>query len=269
MEDFETNIAEDIHSRYFGKHRGYVVDNQDPDNRGRIKVQIPSILGSASTGWALPCLPFAGYNQGLFTLPSIGAAVWIEFEGGDLNFPIWTGGFWANPSDLPEEVSTDPTTATVLKTPGGHFLRFEDDPEKAQISLHHSNGSLLQMDEKGSLELTDANGASLLLNAQDNEITISDTHGNEMTLNSKGTRVKDSHGNQVDMASSGVTVKGQKVIISGQQVLLGGQGGEPVLKGQSFLTLFATHIHPTANGPSGPPIPQGEASALSMKVKAS
>ena len=85
-------------------------------------------------------------------------------------------------------------------------------------------------------------------------------------MSSSGTTVEDSNGNKIEMAASGITVKGQQVVIDGQTVMLGGQGGEPIIKGQSFLSLFMTHMHPTAMGPSGPPIPQGEMSTLSTKV---
>jgi len=73
------------------------------------------------------------------------------------------------------------------------------------------------------------------------------------------------------MAASGITVKGQKIVVEGSQVMLGGQGGEPVIKGQSFLSVFMTHIHPTAapGAPTAPPIPQGEMSSLSTKVMSS
>jgi len=71
------------------------------------------------------------------------------------------------------------------------------------------------------------------------------------------------------MASAGINVSGQKIVIKGSQVMLAGDGGEPIIKGQSFLTLFATHVHPTAMGPSGPPVPQGEMSTLSQKVMTS
>jgi len=80
------------------------------------------------------------------------------------------------------------------------------------------------------------------------------------------TVVIDKNGNKVEMAAAGVTVSGQKVVVKGTTVMLAGEGGEPIIKGQSFLTLFATHVHPTAMGPSGPPIPQGEMSSLSSKV---
>ena len=85
-----------------------------------------------------------------------------------------------------------------------------------------------------------------------------------------GTTVQDANGNKIEMTASGVSVKASATVtVEGSAVMLGGQGGEPVIKGTSFLTLFATHIHPTGMGPSGPPIPQGEMSSLSSKVMSS
>ena len=85
-------------------------------------------------------------------------------------------------------------------------------------------------------------------------------------MTSSGTTIEDANGNKVEMAAAGITLEGQKVVIKGSSVMLGGDGGEPIIKGQSFLQLFMTHMHPTAMGPSGPPIPQGEMSTLSTKV---
>jgi len=100
-------------------------------------------------------------------------------------------------------------------------------------------------------------------------VIVEEANGNTITLSSSGVAIEDANGNKVEMAASGITVKGQQVVVDGQVVMLAGQGGEPIIKGQSFLTLFATHVHPSAMGPTGPPIPQGEMSTLSMKVKTS
>lgn len=83
----------------FGKYRGSVVDTDDPQRIGRIRADVPAV-GSAELGWALPCLPGAGPGCGLFLIPPVGANVWIEFEAGDVSFPIWSGGFWA-PGEAP------------------------------------------------------------------------------------------------------------------------------------------------------------------------
>lgn len=101
---------------YFGKYRGIVIDNNDsheninPENgaatkisRGRIQVRVPSVLGNNSF-WATPCVPYAGKNQGLILLPPIGANVWVEFEEGDIDYPIWSGCFWGE-NEFPEILS--------------------------------------------------------------------------------------------------------------------------------------------------------------------
>lgn len=86
--------------RFFGKYRGKVLDNVDPLFMGRIMPDVPSVPGML-LNWALPCAPYAGPGVGFLSVPPIGAAVWIEFEGGDPTYPIWTGGFWEMPEDMP------------------------------------------------------------------------------------------------------------------------------------------------------------------------
>jgi hypothetical protein len=95
-------------TRYFGKHRGTVFNNVDPDQRGRIQAIVPGVQGLAPTTWALPCVPFAGKQQGTFMVPQIGAWVWIEFEQGDPNYPIWVGGFWGVAAEVPASALVPP-----------------------------------------------------------------------------------------------------------------------------------------------------------------
>lgn len=84
----------------YGKHRGTVVDNIDPMRLGRIRATVPEVDGGES-GWAMPCVPFVGANAGVFMLPPVGACVWIEYERGDRDCPIWVGGYWASAADVP------------------------------------------------------------------------------------------------------------------------------------------------------------------------
>lgn len=82
-------------SQYFGKYRAIVVDLQDPEHRGRIKVSCPKVYGEAKSPWCQPCLPYAIDSAGDFVLPKINDFVWIEFEEGDVRYPIYTGGLWS------------------------------------------------------------------------------------------------------------------------------------------------------------------------------
>ncbi len=267
MEETLIRLARAIDQKRYGKYRGFVTDNKDPEKRGRLKLRIPSVLGVEESDWALPCLPFGGLaDQGFFTVPQADSQVWVEFEEGDVQRPIWTGTFWQQEADVPAEAALQEPTTRLLKTPSGHILQFDDEDGKERLSLHHQSGSEISFDEKGSITVTDANGAVLTLDAENNELTVTDTNGNTLKMSSSGTSIVDANGNKIDMAASGITLEGQQIVIKGSQVMLGGTGGEPVIKGQSFLTLFATHVHPTGVGPSGPPVPQGEMSTLSTKV---
>lgn len=111
-------------NRYYGKFRGTVLNNIDPENRGRIQAMVPDVQGLTPTSWALPCLPAAGKGSGVYVLPEIGSGVWIEFEQGDPDYPIWTGCFWGSTVELPEMgmASPPPTPNFVVQTTGRNSI---------------------------------------------------------------------------------------------------------------------------------------------------
>ena len=82
-----------VPKRYYGKYRGKVIDNIDPLFLGRVIAEVPAI-SEIPTTWALPCVPYAGFEVGFYAIPPIGANIWVEFEAGDPDHPIWTGCFW-------------------------------------------------------------------------------------------------------------------------------------------------------------------------------
>jgi uncharacterized protein involved in type VI secretion and phage assembly len=79
---------------FYGKYRGKVTDNSDPLMQGRIRARVPAVYGEDISGWALPCSPYAGKGVGFYFIPPVHANVWIEFENGNPDYPIWTGCFW-------------------------------------------------------------------------------------------------------------------------------------------------------------------------------
>lgn len=135
-------------TEYFGKYRGKVENNIDPLMLGRVQVSVPAVLGSGRLSWALPCAPFAGPGVGLFAVPPKGANVWVEFEGGDPDYPIWTGGFWgageapAVPA-LPEMkvFKTDAVTLTISDLPGAGGVTLEVMPPAVAAPLKLSFSS--------------------------------------------------------------------------------------------------------------------------------
>ena len=143
---------------------------------------------------------------------------------------------------------------------------FEDADGEESITLRHAGGAEVNIDANGTITTTDGANSSITMDAEAPSITVNDANGNTLTTDSSGTVITDASGNSIEMAASGITVKATKITLDGQMVEVGGAGGEPIIKGQSFLTLFATHVHTcTAPGaPSSPPIPQGEFSTLSL-----
>lgn len=130
-------------TRYFGKYRGTVIDNDDsPVRRGKLLVRVESLLDNMPV-WAMPCVPYAGNQVGWCFLPPPGSSVWVEFEGGDLNRPIWTGCFWEE-GELPLDLNA-PTTM-MLKTAA--FTLTIDDAD-GDITL-----SVLKNDERVTIIAT-------------------------------------------------------------------------------------------------------------------
>jgi len=94
-------MSDEKNTRYYGKFRGTVVNNVDPEQRGRIQAIVPDVQGLTPTTWAMPCVPIAGKQEGVYMVPQVGAGVWMQFEGGDPDYPVWIGGWWSAASDVP------------------------------------------------------------------------------------------------------------------------------------------------------------------------
>lgn len=170
--DLANDLLEWVRTRHFGKYRGTVTDNADPAQKGRVKVQVPAILGTLET-WAMPCVPYAGDGVGFYAIPEAGTGVWVEFEGGDPSFPIWSGCFWAD-GQLPDESKAavkvwKTKTVTVridddakeisIETADGTKLTLVDTltAEVGQAKLKMESGSITQ--EQGSAKVEVGNGA--------------------------------------------------------------------------------------------------------------
>lgn len=260
-------------NRYYGKYRAFIAENEDPETRGRCKLTIPSVLGETVSSWALPCFAYGGgQGFGVIAVPPVGSQVVAEFMEGDLSSPLWTGAFWRTSDEVPAEFTGNTApSAKVMKTESGHVLIFEDKEGEEKITLKSSAEAILEMDSEGSFALTDSGGATVTLDASAGEITIKDANGNSMVMTSSGTTVTDSSGNEIAMTSGGINVTASATItIEGSSVAVGGLGGEPLIKGTTFLSLFNAHTHitPGFGAPSGPPLPLLTPSVLTTKTTA-
>ncbi|MDQ3743677.1 MAG: phage baseplate assembly protein V [Acidobacteriota bacterium] len=144
---------------FFGKYRGTVTDVQDPLMLGRVRAKVPDVMGDQESGWAAPCVPFGGSQMGLFGLPKVGAGVWIEFEHGDPDYPVWTGCWFAQ-GEMPSELLAPPYKKVLLKTEGGHLIVLDDTPGVGGITLQTSDGQKIVLSSTG-LEITSGQGGTI------------------------------------------------------------------------------------------------------------
>jgi len=128
------DLIEYMNTRLLGKYRGIVTEVDAATMR--IKARVPAVFGNdATSGWCSPCVPYAGPQVGFLMLPEPGSGVWIEFEGGDVSFPIWTGCYWNN-GDVPDNASAD--LKSIITKAGSLQFDNQNASVTAQVSADHS-----------------------------------------------------------------------------------------------------------------------------------
>jgi uncharacterized protein involved in type VI secretion and phage assembly len=150
---------------YFGKYRGMVLANLDPMQMGRLLVQVPDISGLMPSTWAMPCFPVTGKQMGMWVLPTIGAGVWVEFEQGDPDYPIWTGCFPGSAADVPAlGLAGNPVSPSiVLQTGLQNTLMISDMPGPAGgILLKTMTGAMISINDVG-ITITNGKGATIAM----------------------------------------------------------------------------------------------------------
>ena len=162
--------------QYFGKYRGTVINNVDPMQMGRIQAMVPDVSGLVPTSWALPCMPFGGINAGMFAVPLIGAGVWIEFEQGDPDYPIWVGTYWGSAAEVPLLAKTAPAPipAVIMQTPLNNGLVISDAGGPmgvGGITLQTATGAMIAINEIG-ITITNGKGATITLTGPTVDINL-------------------------------------------------------------------------------------------------
>jgi uncharacterized protein involved in type VI secretion and phage assembly len=148
---------------FFGKYRGTVVNNIDPLFMGRILALVPDVGGLLPTSWAMPCVPVAGINMGVFTVPPIGSGVWVEFERGDPDYPIWVGGYWGSAAETPTMAKAVPPglAGITLQTTLNNGLTISDTPgPTGGILIQTTTGAMISVSDIG---ITISNGRGAVI----------------------------------------------------------------------------------------------------------
>jgi uncharacterized protein involved in type VI secretion and phage assembly len=166
--------------KFYGKYRGVVSENDDGganqgQKLGRIRAKVPDVFGDKVSGWALPCVPYAGKNVGLFLIPPEGASVWIEFEHGDPEYPIWSGCFWGS-GEVPLGSYTPDTK--VLRT-GFATVTVSDASGSGSVTVESNDDPKLKI-------VLDGNGIEIS-NGKDASVTLS---GKKVSINGSALEVE-------------------------------------------------------------------------------
>jgi uncharacterized protein involved in type VI secretion and phage assembly len=151
--------------RYYGKYRGTVVNNVDPMQMGRLQVIVPDVGGVIPGTWAMPCLPFAGKQMGAYMIPQVGAGVWVEFEQGDADYPIWVGGFWGSAAEVPAlGLAGNPASPNIVLQSGlQNSIVISDVPgPTGGIMLRSTTGATIIVNDTG-IYIQNGKGASLVM----------------------------------------------------------------------------------------------------------
>jgi uncharacterized protein involved in type VI secretion and phage assembly len=152
--------------KLFGKYRGQVIDNLDPEQIGRLLVSVPDAF-PGSTRWAMPCVPFAGNQSGFFALPPRGANVWVEFERGEVDYPVWSGCFWASPAQVPvlalNALGEEPVV--IESAAGAIFALGRVSGPTGGILLKTSSGAGINITDSG-ITISNGQGATIALEGQ-------------------------------------------------------------------------------------------------------
>ena len=149
-------------AQFVGKYRGTVVNNVDPQNMGRLAVTVPDVSNVQTSTWAMPSAALAGGQSGLFAVPPVGSNVWVEFEQGNSDYPVWSGCFWGSGAEVPPSATAAPpgVQCIVLQSVNGNLLMISDQPgPRGGILLKSSSGASIAINDTG---ITITNGQATI-----------------------------------------------------------------------------------------------------------
>lgn len=245
--------------------RAIVRANEDPDKRGRVRVEYPSLHGdSANTPseWARLCLPYASAGHGAWFVPEVGDEVLVVFENGNLDSPIVMGSLYSGANKPPTAGRPGDGKPVVrfVKTKSGHTLCFDDSDGDGKVTLADRDGRKLDIDtSKKEVRLADADGNEVCL--KPDEVTVKHKSGHVLAMKSSEVSVKHQSGDEVKL-------KGGEVLIqSAGKISLGEGAAQALVLGDAFMNLFNAHTHIAGPSMTTPPVTPMTPGMLSKKVK--
>lgn len=265
---------ERVFGRYYGVYRGIVLDNVDPEKRGRCRVMVPAIghqneLDVPAGVYALPSMPGlsvgeSGQVHGTFMPPDPGDQVWVMFEKGQTTSPVYIGGWIHASASNGEAVRSDNGSLRGIRTKAGHYLVFDDATGVIRVEVGDgqgvATGTKMELRED-LIEVTSTSGSVVTVSAD--TVTLEGKDGSTVTCGSDAVTLRNKTGSSASLNGANVTIdcKGTlklsatKIELVGTTYMGRGKAFEPAMMGRSFATQYMTHTHVTAI-PSTPTSPQ-------------
>ncbi|MBI4650385.1 hypothetical protein HY745_03685 [Candidatus Desantisbacteria bacterium] len=243
---------EKVENKYYGKYRAIVTDNMDPKKLGRVKVKVPSLLGEHEIGWAMPCFPYGGgADRGYYMIPENDDGVWVEFEAGDISYPIWSGTWWAK-DETPKGVEDAEPVPDIkmIKSKSGNIIQLDDTSGSESISIIDKSGNKVVMKSE-SISIIDKSENKIIMKADSIEIN-SDTRdlklkGNNISIEATA-ELKITGATTTIEGSSTLTAKGAATTLEGSSTLTV-KGATVAMEGSGTLTVKGAAVTVEGSGP--------------------
>lgn len=165
--------TEQLPSRFYGKYRGMVMNNIDPMQLGRLQVQVPDVASLIPTSWAMPCFPVTGKQMGVWAIPQIGTGVWVEFEQGNPDYPIWSGCWYGSTAEVPgiALLTQPPLSSFVVQTATQHTFQLSDmSGPTGGVLLKTPAGAMISITDTTGITLSDGKGG--MINVCNGVVTV-------------------------------------------------------------------------------------------------
>jgi uncharacterized protein involved in type VI secretion and phage assembly len=237
-------------NKYYGCYRGDVTRNDDPQNRGRIQVIVPTVGHTIPINvWVDPAFAGAGTNRGMFWPPEVGDSVRVWFEGGDASKPCGYLGGWFGTADVPSEFATT-DQGQEFKVPekrgfitrGGHSLVFNDTEGEQSLEITWNKPASQPSDRKDTADRSDSkNMARLKFVDGGIELVFKDDQ-------------------KIEIQDGVIKLDASKI-----EIATGAD--QKAVRGDELVQYLNTHNHGTAWGPSSPPLSPVPVTVLSTQTK--
>jgi hypothetical protein len=284
--------------RYYGVYEGIVIDNKDPDSRGRVRAMCPAIKlktedDVSADYWMLPSFPGlgtdpeTGQSTGMFHPPDVGTNIWVMFRHGNPEFPIYIGG-WTTTKNVSDTFTSADAYKRGIRTKSGHYIRMNDDPDDLHLTIGRGDGDgaetpmFLSMTKEGHAMLTNILGSTLYMNAEKPETTLMTANedgevtsllmlgDDKITLATKSGGAYGIDGKNHTLTGDNVIADCSKQFVANAGAVKLGKGAtEPAVRGLKLVQWSLIHQHTmpmpvgvTVVGPTPPPMMYNELSDI-------